>query len=388
MSEQADKAIKQTVGVIGGYLQGGGHSPSSQDYGLGTDQVLEMTVVLASGQVVRANACQNSDLFTALRGGGGGTYGIVISTTIKAYPTAPILQNSLQIIPLTTNLSSLVDVVSIILTNYPAVSDAGFSGYGGVGQAELISPLIDANGVYVHSLGKKLPSNYSAASVEQGKFAFNEALLKKLLPYNGSSVFVHSGWKTFPDFASYYSEDAKPASVGTSDISMISRLFDKDALHNTSSINTMLRTVFSKPNSTIVDMDGLVFELMLVGGGRVLHAEPHTSVNPAWRKSYLLAELISGWQGGTDSKTVKQIKEDATFRKAAALKAATPGMGTYLNEADRYDTTWKEDYFGESYSWLRAVKRKYDPQNFFYCWHCVGSEDWVENAGELLCYSP
>ena len=49
-------------------MQGGGHSPATHDFGLGADQVLEAQVVLASGEIVTASACQNQDLFFAIRG--------------------------------------------------------------------------------------------------------------------------------------------------------------------------------------------------------------------------------------------------------------------------------------------------------------------------------
>ncbi|EXJ67022.1 uncharacterized protein A1O5_09668 [Cladophialophora psammophila CBS 110553] len=56
-------------------MKGGGHGSASRDFGLGADQALELAVVLADGSLVTANACLHSDLFFALRGGGGGTYG-------------------------------------------------------------------------------------------------------------------------------------------------------------------------------------------------------------------------------------------------------------------------------------------------------------------------
>ena len=56
-----------TIG-LGGYLTGGGHSPLSATYGLAVDQVLEMEVVTASGEIVVTNEVQNADLFWAMRG--------------------------------------------------------------------------------------------------------------------------------------------------------------------------------------------------------------------------------------------------------------------------------------------------------------------------------
>lgn len=53
---------------LGGYLTGGGHSPLSAMFGLAVDQILEMQVVLASGEIVTANQVKHSDLFWAMRG--------------------------------------------------------------------------------------------------------------------------------------------------------------------------------------------------------------------------------------------------------------------------------------------------------------------------------
>lgn len=61
-----------TVGAYGGWIQGGGHSALASKYGLGADQALSIQVVTADGRFVTADPTQNTDLFYALRGGGGG----------------------------------------------------------------------------------------------------------------------------------------------------------------------------------------------------------------------------------------------------------------------------------------------------------------------------
>lgn len=82
----------RTVSAIGGWLQGGGLSFSSRKYGIGVDQVLDFTVVLTNGTVVTADACTNPDLFWALRGGGGGTFGVVTHVHYKVYDVTPIVK--------------------------------------------------------------------------------------------------------------------------------------------------------------------------------------------------------------------------------------------------------------------------------------------------------
>lgn len=75
-----------TVGASGGYLAGGGHSILSPVHGLGVDNAMQMKVVLPNGTHVTASRCQNQDLFFALRGGGGGTFGVVTETTARVFP--------------------------------------------------------------------------------------------------------------------------------------------------------------------------------------------------------------------------------------------------------------------------------------------------------------
>ncbi|EHL02075.1 putative 6-hydroxy-D-nicotine oxidase [Glarea lozoyensis 74030] len=72
---------------LGGFIQGGGHGPLSSTYGLAADQLLQARVITTNGTILVANSAQNQDLLWALRGGGGGQYGIVIEYILKAYPT-------------------------------------------------------------------------------------------------------------------------------------------------------------------------------------------------------------------------------------------------------------------------------------------------------------
>lgn len=53
---------------LGGYLTGGGHSPIGTKYGLGVDNVLELSVVTPDGSLRTANTCLNPDLFWAMKG--------------------------------------------------------------------------------------------------------------------------------------------------------------------------------------------------------------------------------------------------------------------------------------------------------------------------------
>eukprot|EP01061_Rhynchopus_euleeides_P025402 TRINITY_DN4105_c0_g1_i3.p1 TRINITY_DN4105_c0_g1~~TRINITY_DN4105_c0_g1_i3.p1 ORF type:complete len:555 (+),score=210.49 TRINITY_DN4105_c0_g1_i3:41-1666(+) len=75
-----------TVGIVG-WLLGGGHGPFGPRLGLGVDQLLSASVVLPTGRLVTVTANgPYSDLFRAMRGGGGSTWGIITNIVIKAHP--------------------------------------------------------------------------------------------------------------------------------------------------------------------------------------------------------------------------------------------------------------------------------------------------------------
>jgi FAD binding domain len=80
-----------SVGAAGGFIQGGGFGIFSRRYGTAAGNMLEAEVVLASGEIVTANAVQHPDLFWALRGGGGGTFGVVYRLTLATYPAPQTL---------------------------------------------------------------------------------------------------------------------------------------------------------------------------------------------------------------------------------------------------------------------------------------------------------
>lgn len=74
---------------VGGLTLGGGVGHLSRKYGLTIDNLLEADMVLADGSFVTVNAKQNTDLFWAIRGGGG-NFGIITSFKFQAHPVKTV----------------------------------------------------------------------------------------------------------------------------------------------------------------------------------------------------------------------------------------------------------------------------------------------------------
>lgn len=346
----------------------------SHDFGLATDQVLEYKVIIASGEIVTANECQHTDLFMALRGGGGGTYGVVVSATIKAHATRPVLMHTLSISSVGKNDTSFQSSMADLLSKYPYLSDAGFSGNG----------LMEA-GVYQHSFSKLLNENASQSEIESGKNEIKKHIVSPLASLDGTKLNVLSTFTHFPNWHEFFEgSGAHLSETGTSTV-LPSRFFDKKSLvSQQENLKKLFSIIFNTPRSE-TKPKAAALELCLVGGGKVLEPVPLTSVNPAWRKTYLLMELVETWYENDISR--ESVLTAATEQKLKAMKDITPGMGTYLNEADRNDPDYKHDWYGDMYDWLSSVKMKYDPDQVFWCHHCIGSEGWEESTGGTV-YGP
>ena len=114
---------------VAGYLLGGGYSRLSGDRGLGLDNVLAATVVLADGRVVKTSATEETDLFWAIRGefsricmiingyshlnlGGGNQFGIVVEFVLKTFPAAHSITMGSLVYP-ETEIANVLSVIQV-----------------------------------------------------------------------------------------------------------------------------------------------------------------------------------------------------------------------------------------------------------------------------------
>ena len=97
--------INSTTGVAGLTL-GGGFGWLSRKFGMTVDNLESAEVVIATGEVVRASATENPDLFWALRGGGG-NFGVVTRFEFRLHPVGPDVLSGLIVYPISEAKSVL-----------------------------------------------------------------------------------------------------------------------------------------------------------------------------------------------------------------------------------------------------------------------------------------
>jgi FAD/FMN-containing dehydrogenase len=116
------------VGIMG-WLPGGGHGFLSSEYGMGADNLLEATIVTPDGSILLANPCQNTDLFYAIRGGGAGTFGVLLDAVVKAYDTPQTTTHKFAVQALSSNITNeFYDLVGYLSAELPRLKAGGMQG--------------------------------------------------------------------------------------------------------------------------------------------------------------------------------------------------------------------------------------------------------------------
>ncbi|OIW31030.1 FAD-binding domain-containing protein [Coniochaeta ligniaria NRRL 30616] len=360
----------ETVSV-GGYLTGGGHSLLSARYGLGADQVLELQAVTPTGNLIVANECQNTDLFWAMRGGGGSTFGVVTSVTMRTYPT-PQLTN-LFLTLATTNSSSprVWDMVAYVLSQFPSLGDAGLSGYSYLFNT-IPNPLGGgASGTVSGMIASVVLQDTQDAQAMTALWAPVLAHVSQTWP----EMIVDTNITAFPSFLAWYREHHDTTATGN-DTFVGSRLLDEAAL--TGNL-TASADAFRRLSS------GGVATAYLVSGKGVRDARPRgggDAVLPAWRRAYVHSTV------GVDFHPLNATARAEAMAKLnyslEPLRKLAPDMGAYMNEANPYEPDWQHQFWGANYERLVQIKRAVDPEDVLWCAPCVGNERWRE-IGNRLC---
>lgn len=384
----------QSVG-LGGYISGGGHGPLSRTYGLAASQVLQVRVVTATGQILVANDYQNQDLFWAVRGGGGGQYGVVTEYVIKHYPAPSNVTTAVvQIRPSsgTTNNSAEAswDAVARFLGHLPDLMDKGLAGAATVSVGEATTLFFP---------GLKLEDTLNGVAIRQIFWAFNstpaavEALVAPVLAElqsqanklcgagNGtnSPLFVEMTTSSFDNYTSFYAEISGDNNAGGEGVSS-SRLLGRHELTETphSDIVANLKIALNSWNTTA----GNYATIGLQGGPGVRDTpdERWGALLPAWRPAYLhfIANgAPSDSQVAGSPKLAMQSGADWFEKSTEKMwRKWSPDSGAYMNEANPFNKEFKKDFYGAGYARLQEVKRKYDPNESLFVLSGVGSDAW------------
>ncbi|THV00478.1 FAD-binding domain-containing protein [Dendrothele bispora CBS 962.96] len=327
----------QTIAASGGWVMGGGHSILSPVFGLGVDRVLQFRIVTPDGRIRVVNEFQNPDLFWALRGGGGGTFGVVLESTMLVEPQMKLQVASIHFTQTRQNAGSFLE---ILVEQALKWSQEGWGGHMSPSGLINVNPLL---------------------TLEQAKQSMQPAV-DFALSQNGTVVIEElPSWQAF--FLKYVL--AAESAVGVPAI-LGSRLIPAQNFASDdgkASLVKIFTTMFNEFNISINAVVGTPFLFNSTEGA--------TSVTPAWRKSIWHMGFHGVW---TYNATVEDIRSqyELVSHINQMLRDITPGSGAYFNEGDVHEPDHEQSFWGDNYPALLDIKRKYDPYGLLDCWQCVG----------------
>jgi FAD/FMN-containing dehydrogenase len=376
-----------TVGVAG-LIQSGGFGSFSKAYGMAAASLLEAEIVTADGTVRIANACTNPDLFWGLKGGGGGSLGVVTRLTLRTH--------------------HLPEFFGAVFTTIKATSPDAFR--------QLIGRVIE---FYSKSL-------FNPHWGEQIAFRPGNVLAISMVFQGLDQQEAETIWRPFFDWLAASPQDFSMVSAPKIMALPARRFWDPEFLRKVPG----LVLADDRPSAP----EGYIFWASNLGeAGQVLHgyqsawipssllqedqqknladalfaaaqhwglalhlnkglagASPEaiaaardTALNPLVLDAFAL--VISGAEGPPAYPGIPGHEPDVTTarQRAEAIEKAmnevrklVPNPGSYLAESNFFEESWQDSFWGSNYPRLVAVKDKYDPDGLFFVHHGVGSERW------------
>ncbi|KAF4853961.1 FAD-linked oxidoreductase patO [Colletotrichum siamense] len=327
------------VGVVG-WATGGGHGHLTGEYGMGADSILEASVVTPNGDLVTVNACQNEDIYWAIRGGGGGTFGVIVNMTVKAYPVPDMILLGLNVSANNgTSTKSWWKFVAKLHTLLPALQDQGIKGY-----YTIAGPPSSAT---VGMSGSLFAWNMSNDTV-----AKSVAPIRQLISNSSGIVSGSVQVVPIPSFYALLTGIKIPDHAGGSGITAARLISRKTVTENEDLLAEVLEQVGPQ---AIAPIDGTPNPSMS-GTMTISQVPVDNALNPAWRDSVVHLITSQSWTDSTPNTTVSTLVNQMTYNKLNALRELNPETGIYLNEANAIEPGWQWSFFGPNYGRLRSIK--------------------------------
>jgi FAD/FMN-containing dehydrogenase len=344
-----------SVGLAGGYTQGGGHSALSTVYGLAADNTLSFEVVTADGKLVTASRSENQDLYWALSGGGGGNYGVVYSMTVRAHPEAKVSGAKFAVAPPQNNTELIYDVIDAFHAALPDIVDSGIMVIYFFGAGFIQSPAITAY-------------NKTQAQLEDILKPFIDAVADLGITFKPT----YTEYDSYYEHYNHYWGPLPAGNIQVGDSLFGGRLMPRTALPSFGQTARQL----AKMGVTYI---GVGTDVSRFGSDNA------NAVLPQWRSSLVQVSLTLPWSFDVPFADMVAAQDRITNEIQPVIEAATPGAGAYMNEANFQQDDFQDTFYGVNYPKLLEIKNKYDPNHLLYVQTGVGSEGWAQSNDGRLC---
>ena len=381
-----------TVGVAG-LIQSGGFGSFSKHYGLAAAGLLEAEVVTADGKIQIANACTNPELFWALKGGGGGTFGVVSKLTLQVRDLPEYAGGANFIV----KASSDTTYRRLIRQFVGFYRDALFNDHWGE-QAHFSSD--NRLEISMVHLGLETEQSQKVWQPFLNWIAQSSSSYTiESEPSIGSMPFRHwwdVDWRK-EHHQDVFKADSRP---GASPLNVwwngdggqvgwfvwgFESLWMPASLLQDNSQEKLANALFAASRFSEVELH---FNKGLAGApSEAVAAAKNTAMNPAVCDAFALAIIADGqgpaYPGISDHEPkLAQGRKgaDSVHRSMNELRAVASNGGAYVSESNFFESDFQRSYWGTNHARLAAIKKKYDPEGLFVVHNGVGSEQWTHDG--------
>jgi FAD/FMN-containing dehydrogenase len=377
-----------TVGVAG-LIQSGGFGSFSKHYGTAAAGLLEAEVVTADGKVRIANACTNPDLFWALKGGGGGTFGVVSRLTLRVRDLPEFAGGAFFTVKAASDdayrrlIRQFVGFYSEALFNDHWGEQAHFSSDNEL-EISMVHIGLDTEQArkvwqpFLDWLGQS-SADYSI----EGKPTIGSMPTRHWWDPEWRNEHHIEAFKTdtragAPSTNVWWNGDSGQVGWviwGFESLWLPASLLHEDAQEK------LAKSLFSASRFGEVELH---FNKGLAGApAEAIAAAKDTAMNPAVCEAFALAIVADG-QGPAYPGVTGHEPDVAKGREAAKnvhrcmneLREVAANGGAYVSESNFFESDFQHAYWGTNHARLAQIKRKYDPDGLFFVHNGVGSEGW------------
>ncbi|KAE8448784.1 hypothetical protein EG329_008786 [Mollisiaceae sp. DMI_Dod_QoI] len=371
--------VCDSVGLFGGYSQGGGHSMLGSLHGMGADQVLSIQVVTADGNFITASPTENTDLFWALRGGGAGTFGVVTSMTVKAFKDIEMTVGTLEWSVKGNNISidTFWQGVSSFFSYFDNFTEQGSSAQWNIFPNGSLS-FSEGSPLLANPRFQIMPFMTPGKPLEEAK----KITAPWLAEMNVLGINITMDWNHFPSYhTAYYSVfSSTDVAIMPYSMSYASRLVPRENFNKSQKLNETV-AAYRKISEAGHFFNAYMYAPTLKAGAPV--GPDGNAIHPAWRNGLSHTIIFQQWNQTIAPDQQMKIRQDFATDVMKQLRDITPGAGSYGNEGDVLEPDFQHSFYGD-YEKLLKIKGKYDPDDVFWAVTAVGSEGWAVRSVDGL----
>ncbi len=330
--------------AIAGVGLGGGHSMLVRAFGLTLDHLLEVEMVDACGRILYANDQRNADLFWALRGGGGGNFGICTAFCFRTCPIDTVCM---------ADIGWGLDDMEPVLKAWQALTVPGTD--------KRLTPILTiASGTAwtgeASQTPEEQPSPINMQAIYLGPLARLRELLQPLLDSGTPQriMIKELPWLEAVDRLSA-PQPRSPIPFKSTDSFIYGQLPDKAI--------AIIRSFIDMPP------DGSATVLFHALGGAVAEVHPRATAyfhRTAWSK----VALWLTWN------KPEQAEQNIRWEEGLRTALLPYTRGIYVNSPNLAVDDWPRAYYGGNFRDLTCIKARYDPHNVFHFPQSIPPARW------------